>query len=422
MVLYSRKAVREVRFTTINLDLDKNTNIVEEVFNYSQALASEVNNNEEEAAAAVQTQKYSKDTPKNVSLNPKSSNFIFNNLEQDLLNPNIEAPISKLRKYHLGFRQNKVLVNNRGKNSFEADYQRVPVEYLFPSLSRSQVSVSSTIEGPLDKSKLTKLIYQKCQNSKILILIKSAITHFDFRTTIRNSWAKDLSTDPASKINILFTVAKRPSDTIMSEMLDMELREYNDMLIGDFIDSYYNVTKKVVMGMRFVVENCYNVEDIIHIDDDVYVSPSRFETLIKNKNQASSHPQPQDYINCGVPVVKPYAVLRPDNKKHPEWGLSKTAYSTGETPTYCNGPCYSMPIETYRKIFESVIEIDFEKVEKLDDLILTGLVRAGKKIPIYEASGMFCWHLDNKSKGVDKKMMGFYNLGRSRVEKGLEGW
>ena len=81
-----------------------------------------------------------------------------------------------------------------------------------------------------------------------------------------------------------------------------------------------------------------------------------------------------------------------------------------------------MPIETYRKIFESVIEIDFEKVEKLDDLILTGLVRAGKKIPIYEASGMFCWHLDNKSKGVDKKMVGFYNLGRSRVEKGLEGW
>ena len=192
--------------------------------------------------------------------------------------------------------------------------------------------------------------------------------------------------------------------------LSAEQNQFQDILVGDFQDSYYNVTKKVLMGMNFIIEHAKEVEYVIHIDDDVYVSIPRFLEKIYGFTSSGD----SDKLDCGTPIIKPYNVLRPDDKKHPEWGLSKTAYSKPQTPSYCNGPCYGMPIETYEKIYKGTKSINFKEIEKLDDLILTGILRAQYQIPIFEASGLFCWHLDNKKRNADLKMVGFHELGRGK--------
>ena len=126
-------------------------------------------------------------------------------------------------------------------------------------------------------------------------------------------------------------------------------------------------------------------------------------------------------VNTWVAFSLDYQVVHPDNPKHPEWGLSFEAYDKAYVPTFCNGPCYGAPISTYRKMYKTLTQVDFREVEKLDDLILTGMIRAQHQWKIYEASGLFCWHLDNKKNGVLAKMEGWYNLGKSQMD-GASVW
>lgn len=282
----------------------------------------------------------------------------------------------------------------------------------------------SSIEANLKQQDNKNL--KTCQHKKFIIMIKSAIHHVSFRNSMRDTWLKDLQDSNLTEIGYYFVIGKKlkpgpdhqsePSPDTPNEPLEIpteissEQAQFQDLIVSDVLDSYYNVTKKVVLGMGFVLENCPKVQYVTHIDDDVYVSLPRFKKFIKNFDTVSN------FIDCGTPVIKPYEVLRPDNAKHPEWGLSKQVYSESLTPTYCNGPCYGMPIHAYQKIYSSLSQIDFVEIEKVDDLILTGLVRAQLKIPLYEASGLFCWHIDNKKRGVDVKMQGFYNLGKLRHE------
>ena len=72
-------------------------------------------------------------------------------------------------------------------------------------------------------------------------------------------------------------------------------------------------------------------------------------------------------------------------------------YSKERYPNYCNGPCYGMPIDVYKRLYDMTLRVDLKPIEKLDDLILSGVLRAQQKWPMYDASGMFCWHVDRKT-------------------------
>ena len=86
--------------------------------------------------------------------------------------------------------------------------------------------------------------------------------------------------------------------------LSAEQNQFQDILVGDFQDSYYNVTKKVLMGMNFIIEHAKKVEYVIHIDDDVYVSIPRFLEKIYGSTNFSSGDSNitsiTDKLDCGT--------------------------------------------------------------------------------------------------------------------------
>ena len=65
-------------------------------------------------------------------------------------------------------------------------------------------------------------------------------------------------------------------------------------------------------------------------------------------------------------------------------------YSKERYPNYCNGPCYGMPANVYKRIYDMTLRINLKPIEKLDDLILTGVLRAQEKIPMYSAFRNLC--------------------------------
>lgn len=193
--------------------------------------------------------------------------YAFEDIPPELLDPDHEAGIKDIKNFNWGFRESRSLVTKN--DEIEADFERVPEKY---HLKASQVSSDKLIEGPiLSKPK-------SCKDTEIIIMIKSAVTHPEFRTTIRKTWATNLE---MFKTAIYFTVAKSSNSHIQAKLLE-ESETFKDVIIGDFQDSYYNVTKKVFAGMNFVVENCKYAHYVIHIDDDAYVSlPRLYDFLLR---------------------------------------------------------------------------------------------------------------------------------------------
>lgn len=76
-----------------------------------------------------------------------------------------------------------------------------------------------------------------------------------------------------------------------------------------------------------------------------------------------------------------------------------------------------MPIKVHRKTFEYTRKIDFSKIYKIDDLILTGIIRAQAQFGLLRYNHIM-WHLDNKQKYTAEKLYAKYKLGKYQVPEG----
>lgn len=338
-----------------------------------------------------------------------SAIFYSNKKENILINPD---NLKELNFLNLDFTQVKQLVTN--EQDILSDSALIPEEFIWKN-RESRIRRESGLNVPI------ALQPKKCPKKPIIVMIKSALHHFKLRQTIRETWTKDLSSINAT---YFFTVGKT-SPKFNSKQnnteINNEIKNNQDMIVADIIDSYYNVTKKVVIGMNFVVKKCNFAEYVIHVDDDTYVSPYRFQQFIFSQIKRNDKDSKNDnnYIDCGANVHQDFSkrqVIRPGSrwgKQFPEWAIAKDKYSNEYWPAFCSGNCYGMPISTYKKAFNHSTNIDFTNIEKLDDVILTGIVRAQNKWKMYEVSDTFCWHVDNKKIGVGEKIKDWHQLGKN---------
>ena len=110
---------------------------------------------------------------------------------------------------------------------------------------------------------------------RLVFLVKSAIGYTDKRAAIRKSWGNE----------------KRFSDVLVGQSLtnvklqaeiEAELRLHNDIVQGDFDDTYFNNTVKTAMGLRWAVESCAKSRFYMFVDDDYYVSNRNVLAYIRN--------------------------------------------------------------------------------------------------------------------------------------------
>ena len=64
--------------------------------------------------------------------------------------------------------------------------------------------------------------------------------------------------------------------------MQSEMNQYNDFIIGDYIDSYRNLTWKTFSGYQYVNEYCSHVEDklILIQDDDILIDEAKLNSHV----------------------------------------------------------------------------------------------------------------------------------------------
>ncbi|KAK6182103.1 hypothetical protein SNE40_009864 [Patella caerulea] len=114
----------------------------------------------------------------------------------------------------------------------------------------------------------------------ILFIIHSAIDNFEHRQKIRSTYGLRKRYLPY-EVRVIFLLGRKIDNGRQGEII-REHAEHGDIIQGDFIDSYHNLTHKGVMGLRWMSENCRSVKYSIKLDDDaVFDTKLFFDKMFK---------------------------------------------------------------------------------------------------------------------------------------------
>ena len=84
----------------------------------------------------------------------------------------------------------------------------------------------------------------------------------------RSSWGNP---DIPGVVTKLVFLLGCPEDVKTQEMLEEENKKHGDIVQGDFLDTYHNLSYKAIMGNLWVSEFCDQAEFVVKTDDDVFI-------------------------------------------------------------------------------------------------------------------------------------------------------
>ncbi|XP_064628502.1 beta-1,3-galactosyltransferase 5-like [Lineus longissimus] len=223
-----------------------------------------------------------------------------------------------------------------------------------------------------------------CNGSRpfLLILVLSVHEHLDRRTVIRKTWGgaalngtwPHRPQDGKFTVRVYFLFGKhKGGNRTLESALEKEATAHNDIIQEDFVDTYENLPKKSIMGLKWASEHCTSAAYIMKTDDDTFINLGPLVTYIKANKEAPSKV---------IGVYCPRSVVIRSGR----WGVSKQAYPFARYPPYiAGGPGYIMPAHFAHVLFnlsEYIPEV------KMEDVYVTGiLTKASKTINVGGARG-----------------------------------
>lgn len=202
-----------------------------------------------------------------------------------------------------------------------------------------------------------------CHNQTLyFISIHSKPSNFQRRMDIRNTWGNKSITN----VSILFFLGLEEKLENQGK-IDSENEKYNDIIQGNYIDSYYNLTYKHASVVKYFVYYCPKAIYNVKIDDDVFVNiPAVNHYLGEVVDQCTNK---KNLLLCHYPSTLEVA-------RSGKWGIETKHVPSDHYPQHCIGIFIAYYWDVAFKIYEELQKGDFFK---FDDVYLTGFLttRAG---------------------------------------------
>ena len=208
-----------------------------------------------------------------------------------------------------------------------------------------------------------------CKNSpglKWIVYVHSSKA--DRRDMMRRTWANPkLFKDAPFKVVYLLGL---PSSPKHQPALREEFEKYGDLIQGDFMDTYKNLTLKAVMGLKWLSTHCPNVPYVMKTDDDSFIN------IFEISKQFAEHRNKTSVIMCPVYEDSSMPVLR-DRKTCMKWCVRKRELAGMKYfPRYCAGIAYIMSMPLVGQMYQASRSEPFFWI---DDVYITGLLP--RKVP-----------------------------------------
>ena len=169
-------------------------------------------------------------------------------------------------------------------------------------------------------------------------------------------------------------------------------KQGGDILQFDMIDSYQNLTRKILLAMQWVVSSCNNVQYIVKVDQDNFANVPLLTSFLKHHGQSHSI---YGYIyDGGYP-----------NRKG-RWAVSRTAYPLDKYPVYASGTAYVVS----RSAAETLLRLcPYYHYIPIEDAFITGVLASVGSIDRFHVDA-FAHHMSSSPSActfiTDRKFFG----------------
>lgn len=261
------------------------------------------------------------------------------------------------------------------------DVKRAPPQHVeFVTEPGSLVHPGSSKTSPMKTEDLyvsghkipaTHLCPHQGDGLKLLILITSALEHSLKRSAIRLTWGHYTL---RSDVTMAFVVGLE-SQMHSESLLAKESNLYRDIIQGNFVDVYDNLTLKTISMMEWIHEYCPSVRFVLKTDDDMFINVPKLLEFI------SAHGDAQRTF---------YGRLahnwRPFRDANSKYYLSRVAYPEATLPDFTTGPAYLFTSDVVRDIYTRALATTYVKLE---DVFITGIVAQALNINRQNVVGFF---------------------------------
>ena len=264
-----------------------------------------------------------------------------------------------------GQKENKLQNHGKENNNKKNDLAKISLNARTEKSLKSKVTTRLTniLHSTMKKAYLLEnpKLCSSVNDLKVLIIVHSATKNFDKRILIRETWTNNTYYPNLGPVRTLFLLGRAPNADVKAK-INQEFKKYGDILQGDFIDSYHNLTLKGVMSFRWVTEKCRNAKVILKVDDDVIIN--MFYFLTETVPFIVSKPKHIACRRSGIARVK----RNPNNK----WFVQDELFR-GENlfPEYCEGFTVVFSNDILPSLYKSAMLTPFFWI---DDVYLYGLV------------------------------------------------
>ena len=204
----------------------------------------------------------------------------------------------------------------------------------------------------------------KPQSPFLIILVPSAPKHLQARMDIRETWGQYANnlTLPAPntsvKVSIAFLMGTVENTTDTSSLLS-ESNKYQDIVIADFHDSYKNLTRKVLTGLKWVTVYCASAEYILKVDDDIFIHIPNLIEMLKRI--------PANSKGGIYGLMYPHGITQRKGK----WAVSNAEYPMSKYPQYMSGNSYVISKNIAKDLLMASQYMPYLSIE---DAFITGIL------------------------------------------------
>ena len=163
-----------------------------------------------------------------------------------------------------------------------------------------------------------------------IVYVHSSPQNAERRLLLRSTWLNASLYGGPNAMAKVFLLGRSGLKSV-NEQVKVEAKTYGDILQGDFVDTYRNLTLKALMGLKWLSVHCPGVKFALKADDDTFVN------IFRMLDELKAHDRQKKLILCPLWADNAMPILR-DPTSCRKWCVKNDEFpGRSSYPRYCAG-------------------------------------------------------------------------------------
>lgn len=204
----------------------------------------------------------------------------------------------------------------------------------------------------------------KCAGKDVLLLlfVKTSPENIERRNAIRSTWGNEtyIQSILGVTVRVVFALgAPHPNPPKKEDMpgsrediqvrLVLEDRQHGDLIQQDFLDSFHNLTLKLILQFHWMHRRCAHARFLMTADDDIFVHMPNLVSYLQELSQRGVADFWIGRVHRGAPPIR---------SRDSKYYVSQEMYPWLSYPDYTAGAGYVVSRDVADKVYQATLTLN----------------------------------------------------------------